>query len=408
MGEDKPRLARLTAIITHLQSRRRVTAREIAEKHSVSIRTVYRDIRTLERSGIPVITEEGKGYSLLEGYHLPPVMFSEEEVMALLTAEHLIKKNKDQSLVRCFESASIKLKSVLKTGQKGKTEFLFGRIQVRNNSEDEKTSHYLIQLQSTIANFQVVEIKYRSLSNYLSKREVEPFALYTTKENWIMIAFCREKQDFRAFRLDCIESLSITAKIFEPHKITLEQYLQECRKKWEYTPDIPLSPGPATFASNQKNNAMQYVEIEPFNLIGISIRTTNQDGQAASEIGKLWTDFLSQNILAKIPGKVDDTIYSLYTDYEGDHTKPYSAILGCKVKSLDHVPKGMRGKSFAGGRYLKLSTRGDLTNGLIVSQWTKIWEMKLDRIYTADFEVFGEKARNPVDAEVDFYVAVKR
>lgn len=87
MAEDKPRLIRLTAILTQLQSKRIVTAKDIAEKHNISIRTVYRDIRTLEQSGIPIITEEGKGYTLMEGYRLPPVLFTEEEANALITAE---------------------------------------------------------------------------------------------------------------------------------------------------------------------------------------------------------------------------------------------------------------------------------------------------------------------------------
>ncbi len=99
MVEDKPRLSRLTAMITQLQSKRIVTAKEIAEKHNVSIRTIYRDIRTLEKSGIPIITEEGRGYSILEGYKIPPVMFTQEEANALITAQQLIKKNKDQSLI---------------------------------------------------------------------------------------------------------------------------------------------------------------------------------------------------------------------------------------------------------------------------------------------------------------------
>lgn len=93
MAEDKPRLARLSAIITQLQSRRIVTAREIAQKHQVSIRTVYRDIKTLEQSGIPIVTEAGRGYSIMEGYHLPPIMFTEEEALALITAVQLILKN---------------------------------------------------------------------------------------------------------------------------------------------------------------------------------------------------------------------------------------------------------------------------------------------------------------------------
>jgi len=92
MAEDKPRLARLTAILTQLQSKKLITARDIAEKHEVSIRTVYRDIRTLEKSGIPIVTEEGKGYSIMEGYKLPPVMFTEDEANALITAEQIIAR----------------------------------------------------------------------------------------------------------------------------------------------------------------------------------------------------------------------------------------------------------------------------------------------------------------------------
>lgn len=153
---------------------------------------------------------------------------------------------------------------------------------------------------------------------------------------------------------------------------------------------------------------MQAVKIEPFKIIGISIRTTNENGQASKEIAELWGKFMSENILTTIPNKVDNEIYSLYTDYESDHTKPYTAILGCKVQNLDNIPSGMVGKSFNGGTYIKATTKGDLMQGLVVNQWSKIFEMELDRIYDADFEVFGEKAQNPSDAEVDFYVGIKR
>ncbi|WP_257670769.1 GyrI-like domain-containing protein [Parapedobacter tibetensis] len=151
---------------------------------------------------------------------------------------------------------------------------------------------------------------------------------------------------------------------------------------------------------------MQKVRIEPFKLIGIGIRTTNENNQANKEIAELWQRFMGENILGKIPNKVDNTIYSLYTEYEGDHTKPYTAMLGCKVKDLSVVPEGMIGKSFEGGTYIKTSTKGDLMKGLIVNHWAKIWEMDLDRAYTADFDTFGEKAQNPSNAEVDFYVAI--
>lgn len=252
MAEGKPRLSRLTAIIIQLQSKRIVTASEIAEKHNVSIRTIYRDIRTLEKSGIPIVTEEGKGYSIMDGYHIPPVMFTQEEANALITAEQLIKKNRDQSLTDHYESAITKIKSVLKYNQKQKSEFLTGRLQVRNNYKNEKTSNYLIKLQSTISNYQIVKIDYLSLEKNKSQREIEPFALFTTQENWVLIAFCRLKNDFRAFRLDCIEKLEILEQHFEPHKMTLQQYLEKCSEQCKNTPDIPLAQGQSNFALNNK------------------------------------------------------------------------------------------------------------------------------------------------------------
>ncbi len=81
------RLTRLLALLTYLQSKRMVTAPELAQRFSVSVRTIYRDIRALEQAGVPIGTEEGKGYFLMDGYRLPPVQFTEEEANALITAE---------------------------------------------------------------------------------------------------------------------------------------------------------------------------------------------------------------------------------------------------------------------------------------------------------------------------------
>lgn len=152
---------------------------------------------------------------------------------------------------------------------------------------------------------------------------------------------------------------------------------------------------------------MNKVKIEPFKVIGISVRTTNENNQASKEIADLWGKFMNKRILEAIPRKIDNTVYSIYTDYESDHTKPYTVILGCKVENLDTIPDGMVGKSFDGGNYVKLSAKGDLMKGLIVNKWAEIWEMDLDRVFTADFEVLGVKAQNPTDAEIDFLIAVK-
>ena len=238
---EKPRITRLTQILTQLQSKRILTARELAEKHKVSIRTIYRDIRTLEDSGIPVFTEEGKGYSLQEGYQLPPVMFSEDEANALITAQQLILKNKDASFVDNYTNAITKIKSVLKYSQKGKTDLLSQRILFRVNQEEEKSSSYLMQIQSAITNFHLLEITYLSLENNQTKRKVEPFALYSTNENWLLIAFCKLRNEFRAFRIDCIQKIINTEEVFESHKMSLEEYFEICKVKYESTLDKPLS-----------------------------------------------------------------------------------------------------------------------------------------------------------------------
>ncbi|WP_160137582.1 GyrI-like domain-containing protein [Chryseobacterium sp. c4a] len=152
---------------------------------------------------------------------------------------------------------------------------------------------------------------------------------------------------------------------------------------------------------------MNNVKIEPFKVIGIAVRTTNENEQAAKDIPVLWEKLMKEDVLNKIPGKIDNTVYSIYTDYEKDHTKPYTTLLGCKVESLDHIPEGMIGKSFDGGDYVKFTTKGNLAEDLVINEWFKIWNMDLDRIFTADFEMYGEKAQNPSDAEVDILIAVK-
>jgi predicted transcriptional regulator YdeE len=157
----------------------------------------------------------------------------------------------------------------------------------------------------------------------------------------------------------------------------------------------------------RKESKMEKTNIKEFKVIGISVKTTNKNEQSAKDIEQLWNRFLSENISAKIPNKEGIEIYSIYTDYEGDYMQPYTAILACKVSNLDEVPEGMIGKTLQGGSYVKSSARGDLAKGLIVNHWSKIWKMDINRAYTADFEVFGEKAQNPSDAEVDFYVAIK-
>ncbi len=146
--------------------------------------------------------------------------------------------------------------------------------------------------------------------------------------------------------------------------------------------------------------------INPFNILGITIRTTNENEQAAKDIPELWGKFFSENILEKIPNKIDANVYCIYTDYEKDFTKPYSVVLGCKVENLNSIPDGMIGKSFKGGNYKKFSTAKGKLSEVVIGKWMEIWNTDLQRSYTADFELYSEKSQNPEDAEVDIFIAV--
>jgi predicted DNA-binding transcriptional regulator YafY len=243
MKDNTPkRLSRLTAILTQLQTKRLITSTSLAEKFKVSVRTIYRDMKALEQAGVPVLSEEGRGYLLMEGYRIPPVMFTENEANALITAEQLVLKNKDTSLRKEYSEAINKIRAVLKTSTKEKAELLSKRIVVRPQVVHKNPSDTLSKIQIALTEFRLVKLRYYSGSKQKTTRNIEPFALYNnTQEDWNLIAFCRLRKDFRLFRLDRILSIEILEKQFEPHKITLEQYIENARKKHFNTPDKRLS-----------------------------------------------------------------------------------------------------------------------------------------------------------------------
>lgn len=153
---------------------------------------------------------------------------------------------------------------------------------------------------------------------------------------------------------------------------------------------------------------MKTVKKEAFNVIGIKVRTTNKNGQSAKDIGQLWEKFISENIIDTIPNKIDSAILSIYTNYEGDHTQPYDTLLGCKVSTLSKIPTGMIGQKFKDGNYTKFTAQGDLSQGVVYQTWLEIWNETIDRTFTCDFEVYGEKAKHRSDAVVEIFVGTHK
>lgn len=221
---DTKRLSRLTAILTQLQTKRLLTATELANKFSVSVRTIYRDIRALEQSGVPILTEEGKGYTLMEGYRIPPIMFTESQANALILAEQLVLKNKDASFVKDYSEAIEKIKAVLGHTIKDKANLLAERTRFSQNSNNERNSNNLSELQFALTNFYLTRIEYINEANNATSRLIEPFALLSTQENWLLVAWCRLRNEFRYFRLDRIKKLHVLTEKFTPRKMTLQEF----------------------------------------------------------------------------------------------------------------------------------------------------------------------------------------
>ncbi|MGN7785307.1 GyrI-like domain-containing protein [Niabella sp. 22666] len=151
---------------------------------------------------------------------------------------------------------------------------------------------------------------------------------------------------------------------------------------------------------------MNIQTIPNFHVIGISVRTTNENGQAMRDIPALWARFMAEQIATQIPGKINSDLYCIYTDYEKDHTRPYTTLLGCRVHHLDQIPEGMTGKTFTEGRYALFTAKGNLAQGIVYNEWVRIWNTAFNRAFTADFEVYGEKATHPENAAIDIFVAL--
>ena len=145
------------------------------------------------------------------------------------------------------------------------------------------------------------------------------------------------------------------------------------------------------------------VELDEFAVMGISIKTTNQNGQSGKDIGQLFGEFWEKGIIDKIPNKLSKDIYCVYYEYEGDFNAPYSVMLGCRVENLMNIQSGLVGLNIPRNSYLRFDSYGELPDGLIKT-WSEIWNSEIDRQYSFDFDVYPE---NPTDsAQVQTFVSV--
>ena len=253
------RIDRLTAILIHLQSKRIVRAEEIANRFEISVRTVYRDVKALMEAGVPIGSEAGTGYFIVDGYHLPPVMFSQEEAGAMMMAGKLVEQMTDQSVRTAFDGALMKIKAVLNEAQKDHLESLQDHIEVLKPrmSLPAQNGYFLSDLQKAVVNKQVIQLSYSSNhQNELTRREIEPIGLFYYSSAWHLIAWCRLRNGFRDFRCDRIKELKPTDVIFEPRSIsTMQEYfnsLQQANVEMQ-SATVLFEKKEAMYVSNSKH-----------------------------------------------------------------------------------------------------------------------------------------------------------
>ncbi|MBS1619414.1 MAG: YafY family transcriptional regulator [Bacteroidetes bacterium] len=226
------RMERLIAIMTVLQSKKHVTAEYISERFDISVRTVYRDIKALGESGIPVGFEAPKGYFITQGYFLPPVSFTTEEANALVLLESVAMGFTDKSIKKHYSAALNKVKASLRSTQKDHAEALTDTIRMQLPERMMPDYEYMSTIQQHIAGKTIIEIAYKNSKDEVSDRQVEPIGLIFYAFSWHMIAWCHLRQEYRDFKISRLIRLK---GLDQPFAITTHISLAE------YMPQLPVA-----------------------------------------------------------------------------------------------------------------------------------------------------------------------
>lgn len=206
------RIDRLSAILNMLQSAANIRVQQIAERFGISKRTVYRDLKALEEAGVPLAGDGPEGYSLVDGYKLPPLMFSRSEATAFLAAQQLVGRYTDRSIYSNYNSGIDKIKAVMQKVDRLNMNNLSEIVASRNfNCPFRNEADYLATIIDQIASHKRICISYFAYSTQQeSQREIDPIGVFFSQANWYLIAYCHLKQDYRTFQIKRIKSIRLT------------------------------------------------------------------------------------------------------------------------------------------------------------------------------------------------------
>lgn len=228
------RIDRLSAILIMLQSSPSVRMKQITNRFDITPRTVYRDIKALEEAGVPIAGDSRTGFSLVEGFKLPPLMFTEKEAFAFLAAEKLVDRFSDAGLKEGYKSGIDKIKSVMRLAEiKAMDNFTDNVSSLDLRFKNPADSQNILQhLMSEIFKRKKVQISYFSYSRQeASIRKVDPIGIFFSMSHWYLIAFCNTKKDYRTFRVNRIQEIINTDKDFEQKHPPLSSLLKSLKDK---------------------------------------------------------------------------------------------------------------------------------------------------------------------------------
>jgi predicted DNA-binding transcriptional regulator YafY len=219
------RADRLFEIIQHMRRKQTVKARELSESLEVSERTIYRDVRDLIASGVPIEGEAGVGYVLKAGFDLPPLMFKEQEIEALVLGARIVESWADAELAAAATDAIAKIEAVIPDQLK---------VYMANTALLAPCAHYmapisfdLAELRRAVRSRLKVRFRYTDVLRQGSERTVWPLSLAFFGPVWVMAAWCELRADFRTFRLDRMEDFSVTQEPFKSERgKTLHDFLK--------------------------------------------------------------------------------------------------------------------------------------------------------------------------------------
>ena len=222
------RTLRLFALLDHLRGRTEpVSAETLAQELSVSVRTIYRDMATLQTMGAPIRGEAGIGYQLEKGYFLPPLHFDPDELDALMLGTRLIATRGDDDLAAAARRVSAKVSAAIGHDKGENYSQLPLRAVARQSPENDKAAEHLTLLRIALRDKAVLEITYCDLQDKRSQRIVRPLGLTMFDAVWLLTVWCEDRSDFRNLRVDRIEVIQLAGRLFRTERgKRFEDYLK--------------------------------------------------------------------------------------------------------------------------------------------------------------------------------------